>query len=72
MINKYELFNKKLLEFAEDLIFICPEVHDFRIFRDSCTWAMKIKQSFPEELFYVCVCEPYSKEVIAKDETFFI
>jgi hypothetical protein len=72
MIDSYQLFNKKLLEFVEDLIFICPEVNDFRVFKDTCIWAIRIKKEFAQSLFHACVYEPYAGKVMNKDESFFI
>jgi hypothetical protein len=72
MINNFELFNKKLLEFVEDLIFIFPEENDFRVFKNTCQWAIRIKMEFAQSLFHSCVYEPYGDKVINKDESFFI
>ena len=72
MIDNIELFNKKLLEFAEDLIFLCPEVNNFRIFRDTSIAAIKLDKGFARGLFHICVYEPYYDQVMNKDESFFL
>jgi len=72
MIDNIELFNKKLLEFAEDLIFRCPEVNNFRIFRDTSIAAIKLDKGFARGLFHICVYEPYYDQVMNKDESFFL
>lgn len=72
MIDSFELFNKKLLELVEDLIYICPEVNDFRVFKDTCIWATRLKKEFAQSLFHICVYEPYREKVLKKDESFFL
>lgn len=72
MIDSHELFNKKLLEFVDDLIYICPEVPDFRVFKDTCTWAIKLSKNFAQGLFNTCIAECYENQVLKKDESFFL
>jgi hypothetical protein len=72
MIDKYELFNKKLVEFVEDIIYICPEVNDFRVFKMTCDWAVNLDVKFAQNMFDVCVAKPYASQILSKDENFFL
>ena len=72
MIDSYELFNKKLVEFAEDLIYICPDVTDFRLFYNTCVWAISFRKEFCQEFFQHNVLNLYGPRIHAKDESFFL
>lgn len=72
MINAHDLFNKKLFEFTEDLMFIFPEVADFRVFWDTVNWAVAINRNIPQEFFNNCVVAPYTDKILNRDETFFL
>lgn len=72
MIDSYELFNKKLLEFAEDLIYICPDVTDFRVFHTTCVWAISFRKEFCQEFFNDNVLNIYGKRIHEQDESFFL
>jgi len=67
-----DLFNKKLSEFIEDLIFIYPGVDDFKIFKTTCAWASRLDKKAPQYFFNACVVVPYEQKVMSRDEDFFL
>ena len=71
-IDPYDLFNMKIKEFADDLVYVCPEVSDFRIFKTACEWAIGMDKKNAHGLFRICIAEPYENQITVKDETFFL
>ena len=67
-----DLFNKKLSEFIDDLVYIYPSVKDFQLFKTTCNWASKLDKNAPQYFFNVCVVEPYEAKVMSRDEDFFL
>lgn len=72
MIDNYDLFNKKLTEFVDDLVYIFPEVHDFRILKRVLSVTIEFQKPFAQTMFNNCVAKPYSKQINEKDETFLL
>lgn len=75
MINEseyLEMFNKKLLEFAKDLVYIFPTVSSFYTFKTACEWSICIDKSSPQSFFNTLVVEPFKDKILVKDESFFL
>jgi hypothetical protein len=72
MTDMHDLFNRKLEEFIDDLIFIYPNAVDFKKFKTTLEWTTAIDKKAPHYFFDVCVVEPYQDKVLQRDETFFL
>ena len=72
MIDNFNLFNSKLIEFANDLIYIFPNVEDFKIFKFACEWFVVVDKEYPERFFKYCMGDVYDDKIIQKDESFFL
>jgi len=70
--DMYDLFNRKLVEFANDLVYIFPTVGDFQIFQTACDWSMRIDKKAPQSFFDTCVVQPFKAKILCKDESFFL
>jgi hypothetical protein len=66
------LFNRKLEEFASDLATTFPEVKDFATLRTSLRMALTLTPALPRALFHQYVVAPYEKQILARDEQFFL
>jgi hypothetical protein len=66
------LFNRKLEEFAADLAGTFPEVKDFSKLRNSLRIALTLTPALPRALFHQYVVAPYEKQILARDEHFFL
>jgi len=67
-----DIFNKKLLEFAKDLVYIFPTVRDFQIFKTACEWSICIDPSSPQSFFNSLIVVPFKEKILIKDESFFL
>ena len=72
MIDAIKVFNKTLTEFIEDLIYICPDIPDLRVFHSTARLCNNIDEKFSIVLFQSCVTVPYKDLIFAKDEQFFL
>jgi hypothetical protein len=72
MANFYDIFNKKLIEFINDLIYICPEVDDFKSFKIATHMSACTAPKLPQKMFNECVVQPYSNKIVERDENFFL
>lgn len=68
----YSNFNKCLVEFANDLILICPEMNDLKIFRTAINAAITITPDMPEKIFYQTVVVPFETAIFQKNEDFLL
>ena len=68
----HDLFNKKLAEFVDDLIFIYPSIDDFKVFRTASYAASILDITGPQVYFQLYVVEPYEVKIMARDEHFFM
>lgn len=71
-VDNFDLFNMKIMEFADDLIYICPEVSDFRIFKTACEWAIGMDKKNAYNIFKMCIGQPYEQQILTRDEKFFL
>lgn len=71
-MSMYELFNKKLAEFIDDLIYIYPNINDFKIFRTTSYAASIIDVKAPQVYFQAYVVEPFEAKIMGRDEQFFM
>jgi hypothetical protein len=72
MVNMHDLFNKKLAEFIDDLIYIYPTIDDFKVFRTTSFAASILDIKGPQVYFQLYVVEPYETKIMARDEQFFM
>lgn len=72
MIDAIKVFNKTLMEFIEDLIFICPDIPDLRVFHSTARLCNNLDEKFSLGLFSACVTVPYKDLIFNKDEQFFL
>lgn len=68
----HELFNRKMKEFINDLIYIYPSVDDFKVLRVAFMAACVIDIKSPSSIFHSEVVQRYEDQVMAKDEDFFM
>ena len=68
----YELFNRKLEEFAEELVAIYPTMMDFKVFQSSLFASVMIDKRLPQQYFYTYVVVPFEQQIMARDEEFFM
>tara|TARA_B110001469_G_C9547915_1_gene271889 strand:+ start:243 stop:614 length:372 start_codon:yes stop_codon:yes gene_type:complete len=64
-------FNTQLINFTDELIILCPEEHDFKVFKNGI---LLLKRTNPRkiiELFNVYVVK-YKESILEKNETFFL
>ena len=66
------MFNKKLLEFAEDLMYIFPTIYDFKMFKIACDWSITIDRYAPLCFFNHHIANPFHDKILTKDESFFL
>lgn len=66
------LFNKKLLEFANDLVSIFPSMYDFQIFQIAVEWSIKIDIHAPLSFFNYHIKDRFHQKILNKDESFFL
>lgn len=71
-MKNLENFNKTLMEFIDDLIYICPDLPDLRVLQSTVSLCNSLNNKFAIELFYSCVTEPYNDLIYAKNEEFFL
>jgi hypothetical protein len=68
----YDLFNKKLEEFANELVEIYPNVIDFKVFRSGLYASGMIDKKLPQDYFSTYVVVPFEDKIMARDEEFFL
>lgn len=68
----FGIFNNKLAEFAADLVYIYPDVNDFKIFQTACNWTIQLDKYAPQALFNYHVIKPFGDMILKKDESFFL
>lgn len=68
----FDLFNSNLLDFANDLVYIYPDVSDFNMFLTACNWMIQLDKYAPQSLFNYHVVKPYGEMISKKDESFFL
>lgn len=66
------LFNRKLEEFASDLATTYADVKDFKMLKNSIRLAVMMTPKVPQAIFHQYVYIPYEKQIIDKDEAFFM
>ena len=72
-VDYFDLFNRKLYEFMDDLIYICPDVErQFTVFKDVLGWAIAADKSYPSGIFESTVTVPYGDQIKQRDEKFFL
>ena len=75
MVNMdyFDLFNRKLAEFMDDLIIACPDVErQFTVFKDVLGWAIAMDKRYPCGIFESTVMVPYGDQIKKRDENFFL
>ena len=73
-IDYYDLFNRKIHEFMDDLISICPPEMErqFTIFKDVLRWAIALHKTYPCEIFESTVIKPFEDHIRNRNEEFFL
>ena len=70
-MDVHDLFNDKLRALIADLVFICPDVSDFRMLRNAFSMAVSIDRTSPQKYFAQFI-GPYADQSRASDERFFL
>lgn len=68
----YDLFNRKLKEFADELVSIYPRENDFKIFQTALCGILMIDKKMPQNYFDTYVVIPFEHKITIKDENFFL
>lgn len=72
-VDYFDLFNRKLYEFMDDLMFISPDMErQFTVFKDVLGWAIAVNKSYPCGIFESTVSIPYGDQIKKRDENFFL
>lgn len=72
MIDALVLFNKKMMEFIDDLILLCPELKDFKILKTASTLMMMTDKDFVRTVFNWGVTAPFEQNILDRNEVFFL
>ena len=73
MADLVEILNKKLNEFADDIILCFPEVStDFDVFKTMLNVAVCVDKEAPLRMFEQCVVKPYEDYILNRNEDFFL
>lgn len=72
MTNNMDLFNKKMIEFLDDLIYILPNINDFQALKSSCQLLLAFNNNAIYEVFKHNIVDAYSEHIMNKDESFFL
>jgi hypothetical protein len=72
MADYVELFNRKLVEFIDDLIVTFPDFQDLTVYRGLLLAAVAIDKTSPQTVFNNTVAIPYEAHILEKNEEFLI
>jgi hypothetical protein len=72
MVDVYELFNRKLVEFVDDLIVTFPQFADFVGYRALLVGTIALDKTSPQQIFNQTVAIPYEKYIIERNEVFLL
>lgn len=72
MVDVYELFNRKLVEFVDDLIVTFPQFSDFAGYRALLVGTVALDKTSPQQIFNQTVAIPYEKYILEKNEIFLL
>lgn len=73
MVDTYELFNMKFVEFLEDLIATYPEETDLQVMLDMLRLTIRVAgYKIPQEMFNICVANPFTEQISTCNESFFL
>jgi hypothetical protein len=64
-------FNTQLATFIDELILLCPEDNDFKLFKNAF---LLLKRTNPRQIsvFFTKYISDFKKKIVEKDETFFL
>lgn len=65
-------FNETADEFCKDLVSTFPEVKEFKQLKSGLLLLKNVNEKQPRELFHKFVAEHFHKEIVAKDDSFFL
>lgn len=71
-LDFYNLFNEKMLEFANDLCTVFPQVAEFKRFRSGILMLQNLEPKTLENIFRTYVLQKYKDQLLQKDESFFL
>lgn len=72
MVDVYELFNRKLVEFVDDLIVTFPQFSDFVGYRVLLVGSIALDKGSPQRIFNQTVAIPYERYILEKNEVFLL
>ena len=70
--NNLTMFNRKLIEFLNDLCLCCPEVGSFSMLSTAVGVGIKVDPTAAQKVFHSSVVDGYGDKIKNKDETFFL
>jgi hypothetical protein len=59
-------------EFLQDLVYICPEVNDFKYTHVGFQLIIANAPKFPQQMFHKCVLVPYQDQILSRNENFLL
>lgn len=71
-MDAYTLFNRKLEEFAKELVTAFPFINDFKLLKNAVRMASLMDEKVPQRVFQEYVALPYDAFILKKDEQFFL
>lgn len=71
-MNNLEKFNVTFTEFIEDLVKVIPEDPELRVYELMLRSAVKNNPNYVVDVFNTSVVELYEKEIMEKNEEFFL
>jgi hypothetical protein len=71
-VNNLTLFNRKLIDFFNDLRECCPDVGSFGMLSTAIEVGIKLDPAATQKVFHTSVVEEYGEKIKNKDEAFFL
>lgn len=72
MVDFYEMFNGKVLEFIDDIKTIHPDTEKFAVYESILRATIQLNYRLPLQLFHSNVYVPYGSYIEKKDEAFLL
>jgi hypothetical protein len=71
-VEPYELFNRKVLDFVEDLEPLLRHLPEYKLLSASTQWMRALDARQNQRIFLEWVAAPFGEQIRARDEGFFL
>lgn len=72
MVDYHEVFNKKLIEFVDDLVSSFNGLEDFVVYKNLLNACVLVDKTAPQVMFHQTVVIPYEQHIKEKNESFLL